>query len=728
MKRIIAVLLIAVLLILPAACGANSALREEVFPEITESTAPMTLAALHTPQTDAKKLTKIAASGIVELYEDTKSLTVSVRETVSGQFWHTLPPYVKGQSDTAAPVTLTVRQGNSRSNWNVQENSVAFGKAKSEKLADGSGLVVTYDCYPDAEAAKNPMPPLAFRVELRYTLVDGSLVVRVSWDDLVPSSGAVIESIGVLEGFGAYEKSGAGDFLLLPDGSGAVVNTGKTDVNFTQPLSFQIYGPDRATPSANYAFSAILPVFGIRRGNSGFAAYIEQGDAIASVIADRQRSGNSVNSVGTRFAVTPTVTQPKGSKTAVYSAAKSYKEPVAIRYRFLSGTAADYSGMAGALREQLIRSKLIPSRAVENQDKLPINITLTATARVKRGIEYTKTLTTAEQAQELLALIKSKGIDNAFLQLVGATQKSGNVQVLRRVGGNAEYTKLQNLVRAQNMQLFLDVPYITGSGGANAENLYGKTVKLPQLSEVSELYGATVRDVPLRAVGTLEKITTKILLSLRDIEPMGLSLSDLDTALCSDYSGDFNNRQSAAQEIKAQLTPLSTERKLMVPGGNFYLLRSASVVTRLPSAARAIKESAAYVSIPLAQMLLHGVVDYSFAPLNLEEKPEKALLKTIEYGALPAFSWVAKAPESGDTAADKLDYESSLTFAAQSSSKATEALADLRGSRITRHTVHQAGVTGTEYESGAVVYVNATEKAATVNGLTIQANSFLRVN
>ncbi|MDR1410037.1 MAG: DUF5696 domain-containing protein [Oscillospiraceae bacterium] len=733
MKRIVSVLLIAVLLILTAACGAESALHEETFDQVSEQTTPMTFASLHTRPADAKKLKKIAAGGIVELYVDPVTFSASVRETISGQYWHTLPPYIKGQSDAAAPITLTVRKDGVRNHWNVQENSVAFGKAKFEKLADGTGIVVTYDCYPSLEEAKNPMPSLAFRIGLRYTLADGSLVVHTSWDNLAPNSGAVLESIGVLESFGAYDKSDADDFLLLPDGSGAVVKTAKADTNFTQPLLFQVYGQDIATPTQNYAYSAILPVFGVRHGKSGFAAFIEQGDAIASIVADRRRSGNAINSVGTRFDITPTVLQAKGKKTVVYSAAESYKDPIVLRYRFLSGGAADYSGMAGALREQLIRSKLIPSHAVENQDKLPINITLTATARVKHGIEYTKTLTTTEQVQELLTLLKGKGIDNVNIQLVGATERRSSVQVLTRVGGNAEYVKLQEIVRAQDMQLFLDIPYLTGSGGQRAQNLYGKTIKLPRLSTVSALYDTKVKNTTLRATENLEKSTTKILLSLRSIDPMGLSLSDLDAALCSDYSaGAHYNRQKVAEEIQKQLAPLSTDRKLMVPGGNFYLLRNASVVTQLPSSARAMKESAAYVSVPLAPMLLHGVVDYSFEPLNFEENTDKAmdqaLLKTIEYGALPAFSWVAGALNSGDAAADKLDYDSFLSLAARSSETCTEGLANLRGLRITRHTVYQAGVTGTEYESGTIIYVNASGKDAKVNGLTIKTNSFLRVN
>ncbi|MDR0884059.1 MAG: DUF5696 domain-containing protein [Oscillospiraceae bacterium] len=726
MKRIFSLLLIVLLLGLTA-CSTTPALREEVYDSITEVATPKTRDDLHAAPSTGK-LKKVAASGIVELYFDPVTYTVSVKETVSGQYWHALPPTIKGQTDDAAPISLTVRDGAQRYFWNVQENSVAFGKAKADNLPDGTGIVVSYDCFPNVQEAANPMSTRALRVTLRYTLVDGSLVVRAGYQALAQDTSVVLEEMGVLETFGAYAKSEKDDFLLLPDGAGATALTAKGDTNFTQPLRFQIYGADPAASAPKAAYAAILPVFGIRHGKSGFAAYIEQGDAIAQVVADRVRTGNAINSVGARFAITPTTSQEKNGDVRVFTASDSYREEVSICYRFLSGEKANTAGMAGALREQMQRSKLIPTEAVVNQEKLPVNVTLTALAKIKKAFEYRKMLTTTQQAQELLLLLKSKGIDNINLQYLGAVGQSAGVRVRARAGNNAGYAALQKTAQAQNMRLFLDVPFLSGYSSAAAQSLFGKPVKIPQTGEVSALYNTKTDELPLRAIGSLKKRTEKIALSLRDIQPMGLSLSDLDVALSSDYTGDARyNRQQASGEIKTRLGKLATGRALMVPGGNFYLLSEASVVTHLPAGPSAGTESAAYASVPLAPMLLHGVVDYSFTPLNFEADMETALLKSIALGALPAFSWVAETPE-GSEKANLLDYDNTLSFAATAAEKGTKALADLRGARITGFTTHQTGVTSTEYENGAVVYVNATNKAVKVNSLNVAPMSFLRVN
>ncbi|MCL2022846.1 MAG: DUF5696 domain-containing protein [Oscillospiraceae bacterium] len=734
MKKALAIILSAIILILPAACNSEKP-QGHIYDAIQEVTSPITNPVLHAAPSNLSTLQKVASSGIIELYSDPKTHAVSVRETMSGQYWHSLPPYVSGYSDTLAPITLTVLYEGTRYHWNVQENSVAFGRASTTKLPDDTGIEVVYNCYLSAEEAANPMPSIIIRVTVRYLMLDGSFIVRVGYENLTPWVNAVVEEIGVLESFGAYGNSTSGDFILVPDGSGAIINTARKDSTFAAPLSFKVYGADPAIPQTNYSHRAILPVFGIRYNKSGFAAYIEEGDALATITADRQREGGGLNRVGARFVITPTVVKEHNKNVEVFYSQLSYDGEILIRYRFLSAGAADYSGMAGALREQLSRAYLIPTQAIQKQDQLPLSITMTATARVKNTFERSHVMTDAAQMQEFLSMLKGKGIDNAILQYMGATTRSPRLAMLYRVGGAAEFGKLQDMVRAQNMQLALDIPYLTGTGNPRAEDIFNKEVHIPQLDKVSEMFGATVRESTLRGIASLDSeknrgnVTQRIVLSLRDISPMALSLSDLNTALSSDHNHTgIYNRQQAANEIREQLYALSTGRKLTVPGGNFYLLHNASMVTDLPSRAFAHSESKAYVSVPLVQMLLHGVVDYSFAPLNFEENPDAAFLKAIEYGALPAFSWISDVSLASEDVADRLDYHRHLNYAAQCSERATHALADLRGSRIRRHTIHSDGVTSTEYEGGEIIYVNVTNKNVKLDNLTIPAMDFLRIN
>ena len=54
-------------------------------------------------------------------------------------------------------------------------------------------------------------------------------------------------------------------------------------------------------------------------------------------------------------------------------------------------------------------------------------------------------------------------------------------------------------------------------------------------------------------------------------------------------------------------------------------------------------------------------------------------------------------------------------------------LSDLRDKKITAHSEVKSGVFRTEYGSSISIYVNYNDKDVTVNGVTVEANSFIRI-
>ena len=106
------------------------------------------------------------------------------------------------------------------------------------------------------------------------------------------------------------------------------------------------------------------------------------------------------------------------------------------------------------------------------------------------------------------------------------------------------------------------------------------------------------------------------------------------------------------------------------------------------------------------------------------------MLRSIEYGACPSFTWSYEELKAKEGAKDapEVYYVGSLAQAADYYKQADQALADLRGARMTKHSMVQENVYCTEYDSSSLVYVNYGDAEATVNGVTIPARSFLRLN
>lgn len=77
---------------------------------------------------------------------------------------------------------------------------------------------------------------------MTYTLEDGSFFAQVDCKPLIEAkSEAKVLKLGLLEYFGASTQGAAEDFLLVPDGSGALIRTGQeTQTRIPCALRFMV--------------------------------------------------------------------------------------------------------------------------------------------------------------------------------------------------------------------------------------------------------------------------------------------------------------------------------------------------------------------------------------------------------------------------------------------------------------------------------------------------------
>ena len=185
-------------------------------------------------------------------------------------------------------------------------------------------------------------------------------------------------------------------------------------------------------------------------------------------------------------------------------------------------------------------------------------------------------------------------------------------------------------------------------------------------------------------------------------------------------------REEAADTIQKAIGPLSTGHSTMAVKGNFYMLKNIDSVIDLPLKASAA-QSGAYYSVPFVELILHGITDYSGEPINTDRNIEEALLRSIEYGACPHFEWNYESLVN-NTQDDPFYYDNTINTAAEFYTKANETLNDLRDARMTDHYEVDDGVFCTEYDTGAMIYVNYTDSEYPVLGAVVEARSFLRIN
>lgn len=619
-----------------------------------------------------KELTKISSSGILEMYLDEKTLAVCVRDTISGKMWRSLPESESGEasSNLTADVIIKGREYTLSS----QRDSLAPGCASYS--IENEVLTLSYSFRRVLENGKK----IDLTVPLELSLTDGTLNVRVDCNKIKDSSDMTVylRAIDILPFFGSHNKAQAGDFILLPSASGVIVDThAKTDK--APVISLDVYGEDIAISSGNDSFVP-LGAFGMKRSDNAFICLIDKGDAVASIKAQKSDKDNPLNRVWAEFEITPALKDTD----SVFICDESYQDTISLSYRFLSSDNADYMTMAGALRELLIRHGVLTDGNLKSDSAYPFNLSLKTNEKAS-GIA-----TTQEQTRELLTSLITKGI--------------GNINVILSDDGSLDISALSDFTSKNSLSLSLSESLFTYKG---------KGIKT--LSREDNSLG-------LRA-DKAEKTAGDIIRTMRKYS-VGVCLKDCARILPSDFGrGNFTSRSDMLTEVSSLCTSISSHGSLTVSGGNIYALKYSGNIINIPEKSP-LEELSYCRGVPLLQGVFHGICDYSFTPVNLSDDPTRAMLKAIEYGAVPHYEWYFGSYSENDP----MHYMNSLSQARLLYENMKTVFTDLRDQRITSHEKLRENLTRTVYSSGSEIYVNYNNEAVSFGGITVDPMSFLKVN
>lgn len=706
---------ICVITLLFSSCGGDVTTKTVRFKEIQTVTAEYSGDTLH--KSVDKSYETVCKSGLIELLFDKTTCTVAIRDTNSGNLWTTLPHSSTQKQIQASALEVMLSNGDETVYvLNSQDNSVAFGNF--EYTTGDDGVLVKYSLSLDAETGKKDITELKHKeiradLSVLYTLRDGSFYVNVSMNNLQLPKGVKLEKVRLLKDFGSYEQSGSEDYIFVPDGSGALIMTGVKDADF-KPVDLTVYENN-----------CLVGAFGIKRGNGAFLCIIEQGDSIADIHADKN-DDTALNGVYATFNTTEILTE-EGSRTKK-TYGYEYQNEIIMCYRFLSGKSATYSGMATACRENLIRNSVLSTKTLSDvKGSIPLVVSVQGCYRNDKG-KY-KVLSTYEQTLSLMTLLKAKGVNNIYLRYNGLYDEANNGsnedfgKFSSKLGKSKDFDALYNYLHSQQFSLFVETDILTYNyNSKGAKGVDGSKIKTETDGKFPQ---ATSKQGALKMVDLEDKIEG-ILNASNGLNFDGYALNDIGNSLYSDYSSKFYSRVSSKKEISAQIPVLSTSKLIMVDTGNFYSVKNADVVSSIPLTPCQREENGAYVGIPFAQMMLHGICEYSGVGMNSSANITLAFLKSVEYGCLPSAQWYCTTFDNDLDS--KYYYDNNINDVVECYTKANNALASLRGARMTSHYKVQNGVYCTEYNNSEKVYVNYTDNAVTINGIKVNAKDCVAIS
>ncbi|MBQ7639158.1 MAG: hypothetical protein IJS90_09690, partial [Clostridia bacterium] len=579
-------------------------------------------------------------------------------------------------------------------------------------------------------------------VPVRFTMADGNLTVKINCADIYVSPGNVLEKLSLMPYFGAFgepakaveaaaeapgnsdgdakeaqefqeaqeekevENYSDKDFLLVPDGCGALMYTGENDEQ-TQNLSFEVYGGEAG---------ARVGCFGVKKGQSAFVGIIDGGSETATVKAMRPAANaDGVYTVYPEFSLTPV-----SIKDGKYIYAEGFKGEISVTYKFLTGELCTYIEMASACREELIRSGMLSSKTLQS-GVYPLNLSVVGSVD---GTKKTR-CTELEQAEDLLAVLKAKGVNSINLILDGFFENglysfdSGGVSVPGALGGMKALGGLCSYASTQSIDVYAGIDLLrTGSKLRAASSISGEAQKTYCSNPLSPYIGGEGKYQYLISPVYIEKNVIGFMNSLKKTGVSGYA-SGSDGIIYPDYKTGIG-KADFIKLMKEHYASFAAQKKLLLRSADFCLIKNADVVTDVPFYTEN-PESETYEAVPFIPAVLHSTLVYSGAPANDGSIYTLELLKSVEYGASPYVRWIydARSP---------LFYELNFSEISEFYANALKKLGDLSSQRITAHRKVEEGLYETTYSGGSIVYVNYNNHSVNVDNISVPPYDYLRIN
>lgn len=595
-----------------------------------------------------------------------------------------------------------------------------------------------------------------FIVPLHYQLEGENLLVSVKPEEVeYNQDGFYLTNINLMENFGAG-ASGETGYLFVPDGSGALIyyNNGKTA---RQAYTGQVYGADWSVnflsdkkPEYDNLLSVKLPVFGAVTGEQAFLAILEDGEALASINADISGRINSYHTVYAGFTYLQngpiSLGDIIGNNSFQMYAKRSYEGEFRIRYAFLSGSAADYSGMANYYRKYLAERGVLKRQEVS--ENLPFYVEYIGAIEKSKsllGVKYNASvaLTTFSQAAQISQKLTEAGVKNQKVRFTGwmnggmsnsAPSKISPVSAVEKGMDTKNYVKTMKeagipvFFDTEFQKIFHDKLFDGYASGSEGPRYFDKTVV--QTGDYLIPNGLIrKKDINLLSPYYLDKLLNKYVTSAEKYQLSAISAGGLAANVYSDFmESRYTDRQQAAKLNGEALAKLAETSQGVLMGENAgqFALSALTDIVKAPMDSNNFQ--ILDETVPFYEMVLRGYIEYAGNPINLADDMEWTLLKTIETGGGLYYQWCyaenSLVKETDYSYLYSIHYSGWLEEAISQYQRLNEVFQKLQGQSILRHEKAADGVYLVTYEKGTQIGVNYNETVYDQNGIQIGARDF----
>ena len=494
-------------------------------------------------------------------------------------------------------------------------------------------------------------------IEIGYTLIvtlqEDGFTAEIPQASIVENDPHVtVGAIYVFPFLGHSYLGGDAGYMFVPDGQGAIIKLQDNEGRFHTPFNEPVFGSNPGIevdvmPSMFGDFimtiepeMVIMPVYGmVHTGRGiGFLGVIESGYENASVMAFPNGVSTNFDWASAMFTYSHVYQQPMGMQSGFVSTRtpRPNRIDIKMRYIFVTGDDATYTGLAVAYREFLYNSGAFGA-AVMDDFRTGIDF-LGLEQRDWALFRLNVEMTTFAQAEDIVETLASHGVDNLFVRFDGWTPRGSMISLptrgfspARALGGNRGINNLQDTVNAHGgiMQLVvnpLDI-YVSANTfeSMNAmRRITGRT---------ADFYGGAIRlTTPSRTLELSERIA-------QDFADNGFTADVVRvTSFLTAYSenGEYLCRTDnavLARQAVAAFGEAYNAPALTAPFA--YLWQYASALTHMPSTGSGYLFT--YRHVPFLSIATSGKIPVYFETVNFQANQRRFFLNLVETGARPMF-------------------------------------------------------------------------------------------
>jgi len=447
-------------------------------------------------------------------------------------------------------------------------------------------------------------------------------------------------------------------YVLIPDGPGALVRFRENSVSFNRYVG-SVYGENPADMTNHITGQLtvvpykepLMPVYGIAHGDrqAAFVFWADEGDTYLEIIISPENNLTAYIFAYPRFVYNRVIYQVYNRAGEGYNRLFPERNmfDIDVTYKFLAGDGtddglpADYTGMAFAYREHLLKTGRLKLRAAP--DKMPIHLDFVMSDIKSDLFGYRNMVTTtAHDVNNILLDLLDAGITNINAGMLGAQRngitggKPWTLSFTNAIGSRSDF---RDLITGMS-DLGVDVYFTQDYAAINSRQM----IMGPNMASHRNSWGIRQRiefesiNVPVNEIGFARPVKSAEWINsqsnaMKRAGADNIGIDGVTSRLTSHHGSNPMNAGQAIELLRETIKGLEMTINSYTPNKYLWDLTDRFINTPLLPTQYIIETD----TVPFLQMILNGTMELYGPYANFSFYTRSDILRMIDYNVYPSF-------------------------------------------------------------------------------------------